>query len=149
MYQNLVADVDPAAPDSVHLTRWPAAELAPLRDEALEAAMGVARRAVDLSRTLRGRPGSRSASRWPGSGSPCPAGRSAEMDALLGSFADEVNVKAVELIGDESELVDRRVKPLLPRIGQAPGRGDPGRHGGRPRGPVRDPRRRFGDRSPA
>jgi isoleucyl-tRNA synthetase len=32
--------------------------------------------------------------------------------------ADEVNVKALELIGDESELVDRRVKPLLPKIGR-------------------------------
>ena len=27
-------------------------------------------------------------------------------------------MKAVELIGDESELVERRVKPLLPRIGK-------------------------------
>src|SRR5439155_1992121 len=36
---------------------------------------------------------------------------------LLELFADEVNVKSVELIDDESELVERRVKPLLPRIG--------------------------------
>jgi isoleucyl-tRNA synthetase len=27
-------------------------------------------------------------------------------------------VKSIELIGDESDLVDRRVKPLLPRIGR-------------------------------
>ena len=54
IYANLVVAVDPARPDSVHLTPWPAPELAPLRDEALEEAMAVARRAVDLSRTLRG-----------------------------------------------------------------------------------------------
>ncbi|MFN8630385.1 MAG: class I tRNA ligase family protein [Chloroflexota bacterium] len=54
MYKNLVAAVDASAPDSVHLSGWPAAELAPLRDEALEDAMGFARRAVDLSRTVRG-----------------------------------------------------------------------------------------------
>ena len=30
---------------------------------------------------------------------------------------DEINVKEVEVIDDESELVERRVKPLLPRIG--------------------------------
>ena len=54
IYGNLVASVDDAAPDSVHLTRWPAPELAPLRDEGLEAAVSVVRRAVDLSRTLRG-----------------------------------------------------------------------------------------------
>ena len=40
MYQNLVvAGRTPAAPDSVHLTRWPTAELAPLRDAGLEDAM--------------------------------------------------------------------------------------------------------------
>ena len=47
--------------------------------------------------------------------------------------ADEVNVKEVVRIGDESELVERRVKPLLPRIGRKLGAGDPGGHGGRPR----------------
>jgi isoleucyl-tRNA synthetase len=41
-----------------------------------------------------------------------------ERDALLTLLRDEVNVKEVELIGDESELVDRRVKPLLPRLGK-------------------------------
>ena len=41
------------APDSVHLTRWPDADLARLRDEPLEAAMADLRRAVDLGRTLR------------------------------------------------------------------------------------------------
>ena len=34
------------------------------------------------------------------------------------SIRDEVNVKSVELIGDESQLVERRVKPLLPKIGK-------------------------------
>jgi isoleucyl-tRNA synthetase len=37
---------------------------------------------------------------------------------LLALFADELNVKAVEVIADGSALVDRRVKPLLPRIGK-------------------------------
>jgi isoleucyl-tRNA synthetase len=118
MYGNLVAAVDPDAPDSVHLTRWPAAELAPLRDETLEAAMGVARRAVDLSRTLRGQAGLKArqplARLWlalPGRDLP-------ERAALLGLIAAEANVKAVEIIGDESELVDRGVKVLLPRVGK-------------------------------
>jgi isoleucyl-tRNA synthetase len=38
--------------------------------------------------------------------------------ALLELLADETNVKQVTVIGDESELVERRVKPLLPRIGK-------------------------------
>jgi isoleucyl-tRNA synthetase len=37
---------------------------------------------------------------------------------LLDLVADELNVKAVEVIGDESELVERRVRPLLPKIGK-------------------------------
>ncbi len=41
-----------------------------------------------------------------------------ERTALLALASDEVNVKSIELIGDESELVDRRVKPLLPKIGK-------------------------------
>ena len=53
LYDNLVAAVVPDAPDSVHLTRWPTAELAGHRDEALEASMARAQGVVDLARTLR------------------------------------------------------------------------------------------------
>jgi isoleucyl-tRNA synthetase len=123
----LVRDAQPGAPESVHLTRWPDAELAPLRDASLEAAMADLRRAVELGRTLRGQAGIRVrqplARLWlalPGGtlgGSPDPAVR----DELLALLADELNVHAVELIGDESELVERRVKPLLPRIGRTHG----------------------------
>ncbi|HEX5014592.1 MAG TPA: class I tRNA ligase family protein [Candidatus Limnocylindrales bacterium] len=118
MYLNLVTSVDAAAPDSVHLTRWPAEELAPLRDERLEAAMETARSAVELARTLRGTAGIRVrqplATMWIA----LPGGDLPERDALLDLVRDEVNVRSVELIGDESDLVDRRVKPLLPKIGK-------------------------------
>jgi len=55
----LVASTDEDAPESVHLTAWPTADLAPLRDEALEAAMADLRRAVELGRTLRSQAGIR------------------------------------------------------------------------------------------
>jgi isoleucyl-tRNA synthetase len=118
IYRNLVADVDPDAPDSVHLTHWPAPGLAPLRDEALEEAMGVARRAVDLSRTLRGAAGLKIRQPLGRLWLALPGGTLGEMDALLELVRAEANVKAVELIGDESELVDRGVKVLLPRVGR-------------------------------
>ncbi len=145
IYQNLVAAADPAAPDSVHLTRWPTAELAGLRDAAARGGDGdrPARRRAGPDAARR-RPGSRSASRSPGCGSPCPAASSLERDALLALVADEVNVSAVELIGDESELVERRVKPLLPEDRQEARRGDPGGHGRGPGRRVRDPARRLG-----
>jgi isoleucyl-tRNA synthetase len=37
---------------------------------------------------------------------------------MLGRLADEINVKEIVLITDDSELVERRVRPLLPRIGK-------------------------------
>ncbi len=76
-------------------------------------------RVVDLARTLRSQAGIKvrqplarmwlalSGRRCWSSGTRC-----------WRSSRDEVNVKSIELIGDESELVDRRVKPLLPKIGK-------------------------------
>jgi isoleucyl-tRNA synthetase len=73
---------------------------------------------VDLARTLRGSSGLKVrqplARLWLG----LPSGDMAERDALLDLVRDEVNVKSVELIGADSDLVERRVKPLLPRIGK-------------------------------
>ena len=57
MYGHLVTTVDPNAPDSVHLTRWPGEELAGFRDARLESSVEIARRAVELIRGLRGRAG--------------------------------------------------------------------------------------------
>ncbi len=118
MYRNLVAGLDERAPDSVHLTAWPAPELAPLRDEALEEAVAVARRAVDLSRTLRGQAGLKVRQPLARLWLALPGRTLGEMDALLELVRAEANVKAVELIGDESELVDRAVKVLLPKVGR-------------------------------
>jgi len=80
--------------------------------------MDTVRRAVELARRLRGQAGLKVrqplARLWlalPGADLP-------EREPLLALLADELNVKAVELIGDESELTERRVKPLLPKIGK-------------------------------
>jgi isoleucyl-tRNA synthetase len=118
MYRNLVGSVDPEAPESVHLTRWPAAELEGFRDERLEDAMATARRAVELARTLRGNAGLKVRQPLARMWLALPGGDLAERDALLALVADEVNVRSVELIGDESELVERRLRPLLPKIGK-------------------------------
>ncbi len=118
MYANLVAAVDATAPDSVHLSGWPAGELAPLRDEALEDAMALARRAVDLSRTVRGQAGLKVRQPLARLWLALPGREVGELDALLGVVRAEANVKDVVQIGDESELVDRGVKVLLPRVGK-------------------------------
>jgi isoleucyl-tRNA synthetase len=98
--------------------------LAPLRDEALEAAMADLRRAVELGRTLRSQAGIKVrqplGTLWLAMPAGWPTDETA--DELLGQLAEELNVKTVEIIGDESDLVDRRVKPLLPVIGRKYGK---------------------------
>ena len=110
--------VEPSLPDSVHLTRWPTADTAGYRDEPLEASMSVAMRAVELVRTLRAQAGLRTRQPIARLWLALPGGDIVEREALLALVAAEVNVKAIELIGDESELVERRVKVLLPKVGK-------------------------------
>jgi isoleucyl-tRNA synthetase len=122
LYGNLMGSIDaPGIPDSVHLTRWPAAETAGFRDAPLEAAMATARRAVDLARTLRSQAGIRVRQPLARVWLALPGGQLAARDELLDLIRDEINVREVILIGDESELVERRVKPLLPSIGKKHG----------------------------
>jgi isoleucyl-tRNA synthetase len=118
VYRNLVGTAVSELPDSVHLTRWPADEIAGFRDPELEDAMTTARRAVDLVRTLRGQAGLKMRQPLARLWLALPGGELPERDALLALVRDEANVRAVELIGDESELVDRGVKVLLPRVGK-------------------------------
>jgi isoleucyl-tRNA synthetase len=118
MYQNLVVSVVPTLPDSVHLTRWPAEAMAGFRDEALERSMAVTRQSVELARTLRMQAGLRIRQPLARAWLAIPDRGVALERELLAVFAEDVNVKAVEVIGDESELVDRGVKVLLPRIGK-------------------------------
>ncbi len=121
MWQNLVGAADAAdtgpAVDSVHLTAWPDGELDGLRDETLEGSMTLVLRAVELARTLRGQAGLKIRQPLQRLWLALPGGALGLGDELLALLADEVNVRSVELIGDESELVEPRVKPLLPRIG--------------------------------
>jgi isoleucyl-tRNA synthetase len=122
MYGNLMGSLGaPDIPDSVHLTRWPAAEMTRFRDESLERSMAIARRAVDLARTLRSSAGIRVRQPLARAWLAMPGGELVARDDLLELVRDEINVREVILIGDESELVERRVKPLLPKIGKKHG----------------------------
>lgn len=86
--------------------------------------MATLRRAVELGRTLRASAGIKVrqplARLWLAlPGGRLAAGLSAEDErTLVDLLADELNVREVTLIGDGSDLVERRVKPLLPVLGQ-------------------------------
>ncbi len=118
LYANLVSAVDDLAPDSVHLTAWPAADLARHRDERLEASMLTAQGVVDLARTLRSNAHLKTRQPLACAWLALPDRGIAVGPDLLRLIADELNVKSVSIIDDQSALVERRVKPLLPRIGK-------------------------------
>jgi isoleucyl-tRNA synthetase len=76
------------------------------------------RGAVDLARTLRAQAGLRVRQPLARAWLAVPDRGLTLSDELRAVFAEEVNVRAVEVIADGSDLVERRVKPLLPRIGK-------------------------------
>jgi isoleucyl-tRNA synthetase len=118
IHRNLVASADVSAPDSVHLSGWPTAALAGHRDEALEASMHVAQRAVDLARTLRSAAHLRTRQPLATAWIALPERGLTIGPDLLRLIADEINVKTVTIVDDDSSLIDRRIKPLLPKIGK-------------------------------
>jgi isoleucyl-tRNA synthetase len=128
IWGNLVADVDRSAADSVHLTDYP--ERVPGRAAPeVDSAVALARETVSLGRTARAASGLKT--RQPiaavrvklpaaanGRFSPDPATAS----ELESEILEELNAKALEVLTDASELVERHLYPLLPVIGP--------RHGG-------------------
>jgi isoleucyl-tRNA synthetase len=79
--------------------------------------MATATRAVELARSVRAKAGLRTRQPLAKMWLALPEGEflGAELLALV---AQELNVEAVELVGDESALLEWRVKPLLPKLGQ-------------------------------
>ena len=121
MYQNLVRLVDPEAPESVHHTTWPQADLAVV-DEDLLTRMALARQVVALGHSARNsrniklrQPLARALVHLePGTG---------ELDdELVALVQDELNVKQVAYVDDMSDLVTYRLLPdnkvLGPRFGK-------------------------------
>jgi len=123
IWRNLVSAVDATAPDSVHLTDFP--ERVPGRDAPeVDASVALARRVVALGRTARATSGMRT--RQPLAAVrvklPASAGDSLATDPaiaaeLLAEVLEELNARALEVLDDESELVERTLYPLLPIIG--------------------------------
>nr|MBA3729081.1 class I tRNA ligase family protein [Actinomycetota bacterium] len=119
LYLNLVARQDPGAPESVHLTDFPAAEPA-LIDPGLDEAMEAARTIVSLGRTVRAdakvrvrQPLERAVVGM----ATVPPG----LESLLALVADELNVKEVAFAESGEEMTGWRARPnfraLGPRLG--------------------------------
>ncbi len=128
MWENLVVAVDAGQPDSVHLTEMPAQQ-AGRRDLETEAAVDLARRIVALGRAARSASGVRTRQPLRSARVKLPAASrgalspdSAVADELRTQISDELNVRNIEWIGDESEMVERSLYPLLPVLGPRRGK---------------------------
>jgi len=122
IYQNLVRRVDATAPVSVHMTSWPSVHEQRC-DPVLLAETEVVQRIVSLGRAARNtsrlkvrQPLARLLVRVPNDDAARAVKR--HEDQIL----EELNVKTVELIPRDAELVSYRIKPNLPSVGKRYGR---------------------------
>ena len=123
LWQNLVGSVDTTAVDSVHLADYPEQRVG-ARDVGIEAAVALARDVVALGRTARAGSGVKTRQPLPvvRVKLPATAGGALSADAsvaadLRAEILEELNVKELELLRDDAEMVERTLYPLLPIIG--------------------------------
>jgi isoleucyl-tRNA synthetase len=114
LYGNLGDD-----PDSVHLARWPEAELDALDDE-LEREMTVARDIVSLGRAARAESKLRVRQPLRRALVLVPGG-TALSEPVMAEIADEINVKRVDPIEDLEGLLRYSVVPNFARLGPRAG----------------------------
>jgi isoleucyl-tRNA synthetase len=117
LYQNLVANVDPAAPPSVHLTDWPTAEPL-LVDQSLIEATRLTIRVVGLGRAARN--SGKLKVRQPLAAALVRTRRPGEWEKLapfLDQIQEELNVKNVEYLADDRSVAQYVLRPNLPALG--------------------------------
>ncbi|MBN1284262.1 MAG: isoleucine--tRNA ligase [Anaerolineae bacterium] len=117
MYQNLVCNMDAAAPESVHHCYWPELDETAI-DGDLLASMDLAMRVAGLGRSARA--GANAKLRQPLAKAlvHLDAGdRARWSDALSEIVADELNVKALEFVEKAGDLVTYRLLPDNKKLG--------------------------------
>ena len=122
IYQNLARSRDAAAPTSVHMSAWPSGR-EDRRDDGLLRETEVVQRVVGLGRSARNgaklkvrQPLSRLLVRVPDDRAAAAVRRH---EALI---REELNVKAIELVARDAQLVSYRIKPNLPVVGKRYGK---------------------------
>ena len=112
MYQNLVREVDKAAPESIHHCLLPLAVALDAEEATLTEAMAAVRQAATLGHSVRA--GNNLKVRQPLARAVIAADprRREELTQLLDVLADELNVKDVDFVAEEGELVEYKLLPL-------------------------------------
>ncbi|HZA89789.1 MAG TPA: isoleucine--tRNA ligase [Solirubrobacterales bacterium] len=124
IYANLAggeAEEFGSAPDSVHLLDFPEPDES-LEDGDLELGMDAVRRAVELGRAARAQAGVKVRQPLRRAVVVAKGREREEIERLSELVADELNVKGIEFVAEEAELVTYQVKPnyrsLGPRFGK-------------------------------
>jgi isoleucyl-tRNA synthetase len=124
LWQNLKRRIDPQAPRSVHLSRWPEADRVLLsQTEQLRAEMEVALKAVSLGRAARQDQNLKT--RQPLQAAllqvPSAAARRA-IERFRAEVCEELNVEELSFAEEGAELVRYTLRPNLPKLGKKLGK---------------------------
>jgi len=122
IYQNLERGEVPGVPDSVHLTTYPVVQTGRI-DQDLEQRVAVTRQVVSLGRSVREKHSIKT--RQPlHAVTVVTASRELHEVVRAGEaqILEELNVKRLEVSGDEGALVARHAKPNFKRLGRRMGR---------------------------
>ena len=124
LYQNLVAERSPGAPESVHLIDWPVADEA-LIDQDLSFRMAVARQVVNLGRAARNASQIKTRQSVSVVVVACRPKEQAAIESLAAVVAEELNAKRIDFVESASELVSYVVKPNYRTLGPKFGKNMP------------------------
>jgi len=121
VWQDMIVPVTPGAAGSVHLARFPVADQS-LADRSLSAQMALVRRLVELGRTARSEAGAKT--RQPLARALISAQGYGDLPAeFRQQIAEELNVQAVEPLGDTGMPVDTMAKANFRALGRRFGKG--------------------------
>jgi len=118
LWQNLVRSLDPDAPVSVHLAEWPTADASRI-DASLNAETQLVKRICSLGRAARAK--AQIKVRQPLAVVAVRVRSPEELDALRRNeqlVLEELNVKELRFLDDDSEVATHEVKLNLPILGQ-------------------------------
>ena len=118
MYRNLVCSVDATAPESVHLVRWPLADVSQI-DETLNREMSLVMKLVSLGHNARQKANRKV--RQPLAEAAFALSRPEERHAVetyADLITDELNVKKVRLLDASGEAVSFVIKAFPKQLGQ-------------------------------
>jgi isoleucyl-tRNA synthetase len=118
LWHDLVVSQRDDAPVSVHLTDFPEPDEA-WQDAPLRAAMGTARRVVELGRQARNDAAVKVRQPLARALVTVPEAEREGLLELVDDIADELNVKAIELADGTGDLVERSLRPNFRALGPA------------------------------